>query len=368
MRRSPLMTLPGLNELVGLARHIELRAVSRWVGLGSIVGVLAGLAASLLFIIVEWLRHFVVSELAHSTPLEAAGEPALFSASHYSDERLWVLMLAPAVGAFLSAWLIYRFAPEAVGGNEGWLKSFHRGRGRISLRVVPVKLIASALHLGAGASAGREGPVAHIGAALGATVGRLFKLSDRERRLLLIAGAAGGIGAIFRTPLGGALFVVEVLYIDDFEVDALVPSVLSSVVAYSLFTAIFGEGFLFAVPSSFSFDARELPIYFLMALMAGLVGVVFVSLHERVGVWSERWRVPIYMRALVGGLIVGALALVHPAALGAGYGWMQEALVPTGTGLIPPGGWCIWTLCRDWRHGGRRFWYCVSSAFSTNSD
>ena len=331
------MTLPGLNELVGLARHIELRAVSRWVGLGSIVGVLAGLAASLLFIIVEWLRHFVVSELAHSTPLEAAGEPALFSASHYSDERLWVLMLAPAVGAFLSAWLIYRFAPEAVGGNEGWLKSFHRGRGRISLRVVPVKLIASALHLGAGASAGREGPVAHIGAALGATVGRLFKLSDRERRLLLIAGAAGGIGAIFRTPLGGALFVVEVLYIDDFEVDALVPSVLSSVVAYSLFTAIFGEGFLFAVPSSFSFDARELPIYFLMALMAGLVGVVFVSLHERVGVWSERWRVPIYMRALVGGLIVGALALVHPAALGAGYGWMQEALVPTGTGLIPSG-------------------------------
>ncbi|MCH2108131.1 MAG: chloride channel protein [Polyangiaceae bacterium] len=342
MQAGKLSILPGLSDLAGLARHLELRAVSRWVGLGLVIGLLSGAAACALYWGLEALRFFVVDFLAHEQLLEAAGEPALFehhSTSEMTQQpRRWILLLAPALGSFLSGWVVYLFAREAGGGNNCWLAAFHQNRGSIRKRVVPVGMIATIFNLSGGASAGREGPMATIGAALGAFVGRTFRLSDRERRLLLVAGAAGGIGAIFRTPLGGALFVVEVLYTDDFEVDALVPAVLSSVVAYSLFTTVFGQGQLFATPGSYSFDARELPLYLLMALATSLVGLIFVRLHHHVHKFCERSSLILPWRGLIAGLIVGGLALVHPAALGAGYGWMQEALTPSSADLIP-GAW-----------------------------
>lgn len=333
--------LPGMSELAGLARHIELRAVSRWVGLGLLVGVLSGVAASVLYVSVELVRHVVI-HLAGVTPLEPAGETSLFDAAPQGVERSWILVIAPVLGAFLSGWIVHRFSREAAGGNEGWLRAFHEGRGRVPARVAVVKLFASALNIGGGASAGREGPIAHIGATLGALVGRLLRLSDRERRLLLIAGAAGGIGAIFRTPLGGALFVVEVLYSDDLEADALVPALLSSVVAYSIFTSIFGEGELFSTVSSYRLDARELPLFAAMAICCGVVGVFFIQIHHKIAHYARSLTLWPPLIAAGGGLMVGLLSLVHPAALGAGYGWMQEALKPTG--LIPLGWAGVGTL------------------------
>jgi len=331
--------VPGRSELSGLTRHIELRAVWRWVGLGLAVGLLSGGAACLLYLGSEFVKHLVVHFGAGAVLREPHGEVSPFHGSAVARVgttlRPWVLVIAPALGAFLSACVVYFCAPEAAGGNEGWLKSFHLGRGRIRLRVAATKLIAATLNLGGMASAGREGPIAHIGAALGAFVGSTLKLSDRERRVLLIAGAAGGIGAIFRTPLGGALFVVEVLYRDDLEAEALVPSVLASVVAYAFFTSIFGEGTLFSVSPSYSLDARELPIFGLMAVACGVVGVVFVRFHHFVHDGVQQWQLWPPLRALPVGLGVGLLSLLHPSALGAGYGWMQEALEPTG--LIPLG-------------------------------
>lgn len=332
--RKPLVF--GIAELAGLVRHIELRAVSRWVGLGLAVGLAAGALACILYLAVDAVRFATVTTLAGVHLLEPAGEPTLFvSQRENPTARRWLLVLCPAVGGFLSALLVRLFAAEAAGGNDGWLRAFHHGRGRIRRRVMGTKLLASALNLGAGASAGREGPIAHVGAAAGAAIGRLLRLSDRERRLLLVAGAAGGIGAIFRTPLGGALFVVEALYTDDLEVDALVPAVLSSVVAYSLFTSVFGEGQLFATAQTYQLDARELPLFVLMAICAGIVGVLFVGLHRRLTQFARGLSVWPPLVALGAGLMVGLLSLIHPAALGAGYGWMQEALSPTG--LIPLG-------------------------------
>lgn len=317
-------------DVAGLARHIELRAVSRWVALGLMVGVAAGLLACLLYLGFEALSQLVFVELAGLTRLEAAGEAGLFRPLSRAPYRPWVLVLAPAVGLAASSYLVLRFAPEAAGGNGGWLRAFHHERGRIRSRVIPVKLVASICTLGSGATSGREGPIAHIGAAVGSTIARLLRLSDRERRLLLLAGAAAGIGAIFRTPLGGALFVVEVLYSDDLEADALVPAVLSSVVAYSLFTTLFGDTRLFATPQYESLDARELPIFGLMAIVAGAVGVGFVALHRAMRAAAARLSFPPVWIAFGAGLTVGLLALVHPVVFGAGYEWIQEALVPTG--------------------------------------
>jgi CIC family chloride channel protein len=331
--RFPLSS--GLKDVAGLVRHIELRAVSRWVALGLMVGVCAGIAACALHLGFEVVSHFTLVRLGGLHLLEAAGEGRLFDPGPPKDAVPWVAVACPALGLFASSWLVTRFAPEAAGGNGGWLHAFHQRAGRIRRRVISIKLVASILSLGGGASAGREGPIAHIGAAVGSAIGRGLKLSDRERRLLLLAGAAGGIGAIFRTPLGGALFVVEVLYTDDLEADALVPAVLSSVVAYSLFTTLFGETQLFATPHLERLDPRELPVFVLMAIAVGVVGVLFVALHRKLTSWVGQLPYWPPLIALAAGGTVGLLSLVHPVVLGAGYGWVQEALLPTG--LLPAG-------------------------------
>src|SRR5690606_33048740 len=155
-----LSDLPGISELAGLARHIELRAVSRWVGLGSFVGILAGLAARALYVGFEGIRHLVVRTLAGATLLEPAGEPSLFGAAHDGrgiTARRWVLVIAPAIGGFVAAWICYTFCHEARGGNEGWLHAFHNGRGRIRRRVVTTKLVAAAINLGSRSEERRVG-------------------------------------------------------------------------------------------------------------------------------------------------------------------------------------------------------------------
>jgi CIC family chloride channel protein len=317
----------------------EFRAVSRWVGLGLLVGVVSGLGAAAFFVAMDWVRHVVLGTGARLPALEPHGEHSLFGPGGGGEVRHWVIVLAPALGGLLSGLLVSRFCPEAEGhGTDALIDAFHRKKGHVRPRVPLVKGISSVLVIGTGGSAGREGPIAQIGAGFGSLLGRALRLSDRERRLLLLAGAAGGIGAIFRTPLGAALFVVEVLYKDDFEVDALVPTVLSSVVAYSVFTMLFGEGHIFATEPSYGFDPRQLPFYLLMAVGVALVGVIFIKvfygMRDRV---FAPLRMPSYLKPMLGGLCVGLLALVMPQALGAGYGWLQEALLPRLELL--PGGW-----------------------------
>ena len=322
--------LPNLNDLASFARLLELRTVSRWVGLGLVVGVGAGLGAAGFFVGMDYIRHLMFAVAGNLALLEPQGEHSLFESVVDGDLRLWVVVLTPALGGLLSGLLVFRFAPEAEGhGTDALIESFHHQRGHIRKRIPVIKAVASVILIGTGGSAGREGPIAQIGAGFGSFLATTMRLSPRERRLLLIAGAAGGIGAIFRTPLGAALFVVEVLYRDDFEVDGLVPAVLSSVVAYSVFTMIFGEGNIFVTEANYHFDPRQLPFYLVMAVFASLVGVlyikVFYGLRDRV---FAPLRIPRAVKTMIGGLLVGLLFLLAPQSLGAGYGWLQEVLLP----------------------------------------
>lgn len=312
--------------------------MSRWVGLGLLVGALSGLAAAAFYVGVDWVRHVVLVVGAGLSPIDPHGEHSLFSGPSGIPVRSLALVLAPALGGLVSGLLVARFCREAEGGGaDAVIEAFHRNKGRMRRRVPLCKGLASIAVLGTGGSAGREGPIAQIGAGFGSLVGRALSLSDRERRLLLLAGAAGGVGAIFRTPLGAALFVVEVLYKDDFEVDALVPTVLSSVVAYSVFTMIFGEGHIFATEQRYAFDPRQLPFYLLMAVGAALVGVLFIKVFfgMRDQVFAQL-PLPRWLKPALGGLLVGLCALAMPQALGTGYGWLQDALLPK-AGLWPAG-------------------------------
>jgi CIC family chloride channel protein len=188
-----------------------------------------------------------------------------------------------------------------------------------------------------------------IGGALGSTVGGILGVSNRERRILLIAGVAAGIAAVFRTPLGAALLAVEILYRDGFESDALIPSVLASVVSYSVVIALFGESTLFAHAPRFPLVIGHLWLYLLLALLVALMAAVFLRVFRDIRHLFHKLPGPHWLRPAVGGLLLGLLCVpiiafvgsrIHQSGqglgiLGGGYGAVQMAI--SGTQFLSPG-------------------------------
>jgi chloride channel protein, CIC family len=194
---------------------------------------------------------------------------------------------------------------------------------------VPViKTIASAVTIGSGGSAGKEGPIAQIGSGFGSLLGSLLKVSDRERRIMLLAGAAGGIGAIFKAPLGAALFATEVLYRkEDFEFEAIIPCILSSITGFMVFTFYDGTGTIFHIPQLTLATPIQLPFYLVLGIICAAVGYVYIRFFY--GARDHFFRRIIISKKLkpaVGGLMVGLLAFFVPEILGGGYKWIQSAI------------------------------------------
>jgi chloride channel protein, CIC family len=337
--------------LVSELAPLDLRIVGRTLLHAALVGLCAGLLGALFFKALELLQQLLLEDLAGYVPLRAHGE-ASHGAAH--PVRFWLLMLLPALGG-LACGLLTRLAPETRGGGgDAMIEAFHHRGGVIRARVIGLKLLASVATLGTGGAGGREGPTMQIGGALGSTVGRLLSVAGRERRILLVAGVAAGISAVFRTPLGAALLAVEILYRDGFESDALVPSILASVVSYSVVISLFGETTLFAHAARFPFVPAHLPLYALLPLLLLPVAALFLSGLRRSRALFSALPVPQWMRPAAGGLVLGLFAcaalweagvqLHHQPGqglgiLGGGYGAVQLSIsgatwLPAGWGAV----------------------------------
>ncbi len=220
-------------------------------------------------------------------------------------------------------------APEAEGhGTDAMIEAFHRRGGFIRKRVPFVKILASALTIGSGGSAGKEGPIAQIGAGFGSFLATVLKLKPRDRRILVLAGAAGGIGAIFHAPLGAALFAPEVLYREtEFEFEAILPCIVSSIVASSIFDQYFGRAALF-FPGPVDFAPAELLPYAIFGVVCALVGYVYVKVFYDVARdrFFNRVPIPKALKPALGGLMLGVIAFLVPQVMDGGYGWIQAAL------------------------------------------
>ena len=251
-----------------------------------------------------------------------------FPESAPASPRAWLFFALPALGGLLSGILVYRYAPEAEGhGTDAVLQAFHSQRGEIRARVPLIKGLATILTLASGGSAGKEGPIAQIGAGVGSWLAARLHLSARDRRILLLAGMAGGLGAIFRAPLGSAITAIEVLYREDFESDALIPCVISSVTAYVLFILLLGGERIFAVPSLSLVAPIEMPGYLLLALFTLPIGRAYIRVFY--GTRNQVFRRlpgPRWIRPMLGGLGIGLIGLAVPEVYGAGWGYIQHAL------------------------------------------
>jgi CIC family chloride channel protein len=294
------------------------------------------------------VQRFLLEDVAGYKILRAAGETFVARKAPHNF-RPWLLVLLPALGG-LACGLITRLAPEARGGGGStMIRAFHHMRGVIRPRVIAVKAAASIFTLGSGGAGGREGPTMLIGGAIGSLVGRVLGVGMRQRRILLVAGVAAGISAVFRTPLGAALLAVEVLYRDGFEADALVPSILASVVSYSVVISIFGESTLLAHAPRYDVKTAHLSLYVLLALLTSALAIGFVSTMRVVKGTFARYRIPTWARPGLGGLALGIFAtpiillighyLSSPGQglgiLGGGYGAVQMAI--SGNSWLPVG-------------------------------
>jgi CIC family chloride channel protein len=311
-----------------LSKTFQRHKFFRWFVYGAAIGALSALMAAIVFFLLEWTTFFALEYLAGYVVSKPAGEHLVpFTAA--TSLRPWLLALLPAIGGLLSGLIVYTWAPEAEGhGTDAFIDAFHNKQGLVRTRVPFIKGIASVITLATGGSAGREGPIAQIGAGIGSWFGRTLKLNIRERRLMLLAGCAGGLGAIFRAPLGGALTSVEVLYREDLEAEGVVLCIISSSVSYALFAGIFGHQPIFAIPAIKFSSAWELLLYAALGLVCVPFGYVYVKVFY--GLRDRFFRKLPIRRALVpalGGILVGLVGLWHPQVLSGGYGTIQKALM-----------------------------------------
>ncbi len=319
----------GLKDRLRRVLHdLDVKSIGKWFIYSTLIGIVAGLGSSAFFYMLEKSAHFFLNNLGGYYPPVAGGESGgLISSGHVHPG--WIVGLVPPLGGLIAGVIIYKWAPEAAGhGTDAVIDAFHRLRGVIRKRVPIVKAVASAVTIGSGGSAGREGPVAQIGAGFGSFLASVLKLSDRDRRVMVIAGAGAGVGSMFRAPLGGALFATEVLYREpEFEFEGIIPAIISSIVAYSVFSSFFGWGVLFDTPVYLFRHPTELLLYAVLGILCVILGAfyvkIFYGVRDRI---FKKLPVKNYLKPAIGGIVVGGIAVFYPQVLAMGYGWVQLAI------------------------------------------
>jgi CIC family chloride channel protein len=235
-------------------------------------------------------------------------------------------LLVPAAGGLIVGPLIYFFAREAKGhGVPEVMAAVALRGGVIRTRVVAVKALASAISIGSGGSVGREGPIVQIGAALGSAIGQMLKVPASQLRTIVGCGAAAGIAATFNAPIAGALFAAEVV-VGNFAVAQLSPIVIASVVATVVSRFALGNHPAFPVPPYELVSPFELMPYVAVGLVAGIVALAFMVTLYRSEDLFERLPVPEFLKAGIGGLLVGAIGIALPQVFGVGYSTITMAL------------------------------------------
>ncbi|MFH1710464.1 MAG: chloride channel protein [bacterium] len=260
-------------------------SVLKWVFLATVVGIIVGGSTTLFIKLLN------------------------VSISYTSNYPYYYLLLP--VAFFLSAFLVDIFAKDAAGhGTEKVIEAVHKRSGKINGAVVPVKLLATIITLVSGGSAGKEGPCAQIGGGLSSIFADFFRFGDKDRRKLVICGISAGFASVFGTPIAGAIFGVEVLFVGSILYDVLLPSFIAGITAYQVSTS-FGAAY-FNAPLNFVPVFSE--SFFLIVILSGiffglcsffLIEVMrsFNSLARKIKIWDP-------YKGLIGGFSLILLTLI----------------------------------------------------------
>ena len=314
-----------------LYRKMMSTATGKWALIGTLIGIVAGFGAIALYITIEFFTTYLLIGISGFAP-PRSGLVSGLSPYHYSTSAHYLYFpISLIIGGLVVAIILNKTAPEAKGhGTDAAISAFHNDGGRIRKRIPLIKTVASAITIGSGGSAGREGPTAQIAAGFGSFLSDIFHLDDHDRRIAEASGIGAGIGSIFLAPLGGAILSTEILYKRDFETEALIPSTIASVVGYSIFGYYTGYKTIFLIPTTTVigfFHPVSLLAYLIIGLLSGLAAIFYIKTFYGVTkLFSMAKRISPYAKPAIGGAIVGVMAIFFPEVLGLGYGWVQQML------------------------------------------
>ncbi|HEX3660917.1 MAG TPA: chloride channel protein [Acidobacteriaceae bacterium] len=299
--RYPLLRRFRLLAREDLTRVYE-RDLRKWLIVAPIIGIITGLVITAIAVMI----------------LRILWPPILAYYLHHH----WAIVPGLIVGSALAGLIMHYLTPDPdEHSTEEVIRSYHEHEGRIEGRSFIPKIAAAIATVGFGGSAALEGPSIYGGAAIGSwlwmrlsprpkdspgrSILRRLRLTNRDRRIMLICGAAAGMSAVFRAPLTGIVFALEMPYRDDLAHEALVPSLLASVVAYVTLGSFLGAAPLFNFSGAQTFTRQDLYWSALLGLLVGLLAMVFVITFRRVRTFFVRWRLPHWMKLTLGGALTG---------------------------------------------------------------
>ncbi len=246
-----------------------------------------------------------------------------------------LIFLVPALGILGSGILLRYFADRPdIHDAEAYLEAYHGGFTDTRIGSFIAKVAAAISTVGFGGAAGLEGPSLYIGSSLGAWVTRRLSslgFDDDGVRALLVAGAAAGISAVFKAPLTGLIFALEMPYTDDFAREALIPSMLASVSSYLVAISILGPEPLFQVDRMYVPSVSNVLLALVLGAFVGLAARLFIASLKTAESVSERTRLPLVVRTAIGGVLCAAFGIASfwiygsPLAIGSGYQLIDAA-------------------------------------------
>jgi CIC family chloride channel protein len=250
-----------------------------------------------------------------------------------------VLFIFPCtlLALLLSGFLLTRSVTAVGSGTEELVKDYNDPAGKIDVKSFPLKMLAACITIGLGGSAGQEGPSVYAGGVVGSWVWSKLErvgLNAEDRRTLILAGAAAGIGAIFKAPLTGIIFALEVPFKDDLAHRALIPSLVASVSAYLTLIAIDGSQPLFQFPILVSLTLTDIAASAVLGLLVGIAALGFIAFYKGLRTMLKRLDRWFYWKALLGSAVLSAIGIVsvwvfhRPYPLGLSYDLIDLALKP----------------------------------------
>jgi CIC family chloride channel protein len=238
-----------------------------------------------------------------------------------------LIPLLPMAGAVLLIPLSLAFPGEVNGyGFSRYLEVVNIRGGVIKARNIFLKIIAPALTIGSGGSAGVEGPIAIIGGAVGSTFGQITKASQNRMKLLIAAGSAGGIAATFNAPIAGVMFALEIVLLGNYELASFSAIVISSGIATVVSRAVYGPNPAFPVPQYDLRSPLEIPFYILLGVIVGVIAVVYIKVFHKIKDEFDLLRLHPQAKPILGAFIVGAIGIFLPQIMGNGYEFIDQAL------------------------------------------
>ena len=264
------------------------------------VGVGSGLAAVVLKNAIHLVQNFVLNFL------------------HYDNKENYFYLLFPMMGILVTILFVRYLIQDSLGhGVTKILHSISQSSGYLKAHNMFSSVIASSFTIGFGGSVGAEGPIVLTGSAIGSNIGRFFRVNYRTIKLLIGCGAAGAIAGIFKAPIAGLAFTLEVLMLD-LTMASIVPLLISAVTAASVAYFFLGKEVEFSFVQNFPFNMHNIPYYILLGLVCGFVSLYFTRMLMYVegrfvvikNVWTK-W--------IVGGAVLSVLIFLFPSLYGEGY-------------------------------------------------